>query len=59
MRRINAEFVKLYREQKMADYLESQFVEVAVSSPQEFATFLAAEQARAPDLVKALRIPRQ
>ena len=59
VRRINAELVKLYREPKMAEYLESQFVEVAVSSPQEFAAFLAAEQARAPEIVKALRIPRQ
>jgi tripartite-type tricarboxylate transporter receptor subunit TctC len=59
VQRINAEFVKLYREPKMAEYLESQFVEVAVSSPQEFAAFLAAEQERAPYTVKVLRIPRQ
>src|SRR3954470_1775912 len=59
VRRLNAELVKLYREPKMAGYLDSQFVEVAVSSPQEFAAFLAAEQARAPETVKALRIPRQ
>jgi tripartite-type tricarboxylate transporter receptor subunit TctC len=57
--RINAEMVKLYREPKMAEYLESQFVEVAVGAPQEFAAFLAAERARAPENVKALNIPRQ
>jgi tripartite-type tricarboxylate transporter receptor subunit TctC len=59
VRRINAEVVKLYREPKMAEYLESQFVEVAVGAPQEFADFMTSERARAPEMVKAFNIPRQ
>jgi len=59
VRRMNAELGKLYREPKMAEYLESQFVEVAVGSPEEFGAFMAAERGRAAETVKAYRIPRQ
>jgi tripartite-type tricarboxylate transporter receptor subunit TctC len=59
VKRINAEFAKLYREPKMADYLDSQFVEVAVRSPEEFGAFLAAERSRAAETVRAYGIPRQ
>ena len=59
VKRINTELARLYREPKMAEYLENQFVEVAVSSPQEFAAFLASERARAAETVKAFNIPRQ
>lgn len=59
VRRINAELVKLYREPKMAEYLESQFVEVAVGSPEDFGRFMAAERARAAEAVKTYSIPRQ
>ena len=57
--RINAEFAKLYREPKMADYLESQFVEVAVGPADEFGRFMAAERERAGQTVKTYNIPRQ
>jgi tripartite-type tricarboxylate transporter receptor subunit TctC len=59
VRRINAELVKLYREPKMAEYLESQFVEVAVGTPDDFGTFMNAERERAGETVKTFRIPRQ
>ena len=59
VRRINAELNKLYREPKMADYLESQFVEVAVSAPEPFAAFTRAERERAAQVVKDFHIPRQ
>jgi tripartite-type tricarboxylate transporter receptor subunit TctC len=57
--RINNEFGRLYREQKTAEYLESQFVEVAVNTPQEFSDFLKADRARAAEVVKAFNIPKQ
>lgn len=57
--RINTEFGKLYREQKTADYLESQFVEVAVNTPQEFGDFLKADRAKAAEVVKTFNIPKQ
>lgn len=59
LRRINAEFLKLYREPKMAEYLDTQFVEVAVGSPEPFAEFMRAERERAGETVKAYNIPRQ
>ena len=59
LRRINAELAQLYREPKMAEYLESQFVEVAVGSPEQFAAFTRAERERAAQVVKAFHIPRQ
>ncbi len=59
VRRINAEFVKLYREPKMAEYLESQFVEVAVGTPGEFGAFMRSERERAAQTVKDYHIPRQ
>jgi len=51
--------VKLYREPKTAEYLESQFVEVATGSPEEFGAFMAAERERAAAMVKTYGIPRQ
>jgi tripartite-type tricarboxylate transporter receptor subunit TctC len=59
LKRINAEMTKLYREPKMADYLESQFVEVAVAPPEQFAAFTRAERERAAQVVKDFHIPRQ
>ena len=59
VKRINAEMMKLYREPKMGEYLESQFVEVAVSPPEPFAAFTRAERERAAQVVKDFHIPRQ
>ena len=59
LKRVNAELVKLYREPKMAEYLESQFVEVAVSSADQFAAFTRSERERAAQVVKDFHIPRQ
>jgi len=59
LKRINSEMMKLYREPKMADYLDSQFVEVAVTPPEQFATFTRSERERAAQVVKDFHIPRQ
>lgn len=59
VRRVNSELLKLYREPKMAEYLERQFVEVAVAAPEEFAAFTRAERERAAQVVKDFHIPRQ
>ena len=59
LKRINSELLTLYREPKMADYLERQFVEVAVSAPEPFAAFTRAERQRAAQVVKDFNIPRQ
>jgi tripartite-type tricarboxylate transporter receptor subunit TctC len=59
VKRINAEVTRLYREPKMAEYLESQFVEVAVSPAEQFAAFARGERERAAQVVKDFNIPRQ
>jgi tripartite-type tricarboxylate transporter receptor subunit TctC len=59
VRRINAEITQLYREPKMAQYLESQFVEVAVSPAEQFAAFCRGERERAAQVIKDFNIPRQ
>jgi len=59
LKRVNSEIVTLYREPKMAEYLESQFVEVAVTAPEQFAAFTRAERERAAQVVKDFNIPRQ
>jgi tripartite-type tricarboxylate transporter receptor subunit TctC len=59
VRRINAEVAQLYREPKMAQYLESQFVEVAVSPAEQFAAFSRGERERAAQVIKDFNIPRQ
>jgi tripartite-type tricarboxylate transporter receptor subunit TctC len=59
VRRINAEVAGLYREPKMADYLERQFVEVAVAPPEQFAAFTRGERERAAQVVKDFNLPRQ
>ena len=59
VKRINAEVAQLYREPKMAEYLESQFVEVAVSPAGQFAAFTRSERERAAQVVKDYHLPRQ
>ena len=59
VRRINSEFVRLFREPKFADYLESQFLEPSFMSPEEFAVFLKEDRDRAGIMVKKYNLPRQ
>jgi tripartite-type tricarboxylate transporter receptor subunit TctC len=57
--RLNAEFVKLYREPKFADYLEKQAVLPAPGSPAEFAAFLKGDRLEAEFLIKIANQPRE
>ncbi|OFZ99797.1 MAG: hypothetical protein A3H35_02000 [Betaproteobacteria bacterium RIFCSPLOWO2_02_FULL_62_17] len=59
VRRIHSEFVRLFHEPKFAAYLESQVVEPAITSPEEFATFLKEDRERAGQTVKKYNVPRQ
>ena len=59
VKRLNSEFVRLFREPKFADYLENQFLEPAVSSPEEFAVFLKEDRERAGIMVRKYNLPRQ
>jgi len=57
--RLNAEFVKLYREPKFVDYLEKQAVLPAPGSPAEFAAFLKKDRQDAEFLIKIANQPRE
>jgi tripartite-type tricarboxylate transporter receptor subunit TctC len=57
--RLNAEFVKLYREPKFVDYLEKQAVLPAPGSPGDFAAFLKKDRQDAEFLIKIANQPRE
>ena len=55
--RLNAEFVKLYREPKFVEYLEKQAVLPAPGTPAEFAAFLKKDRKDAEFLIKIANKP--
>jgi len=57
--RLNAEFVKLYREPKFVDYLEKQAVLPAPGTPAEFAAFLKKDRQDAALLIGIANQPRE
>jgi tripartite-type tricarboxylate transporter receptor subunit TctC len=57
--RLNAEFVRLYREPKFVDYLEKQAVLPAPGTPAEFATFLKQDRQDAERLIRIANQPRE
>ena len=59
VRRVNAEFVRLFNEPKFSAYLEGQFLESAVSSPEKFAVMLRDERENAGQMIRKYNIPRQ
>ena len=59
VRRINAEFARLFSDAKFAAYLEGEFLESAVSSPEQFAVMLSDERERSGQMVRKYKIPKQ
>jgi tripartite-type tricarboxylate transporter receptor subunit TctC len=57
--RLNAEFVRLYREPKFVDYLEKQAVLPAPGTATEFATFLKQDRQDAERLIRIANQPRE
>ena len=57
--RLNAEVVRLFREPKMSEVLDSQYLELAVGSPEAFGAFLKLDRDRIGKLVTEFNIPRQ
>jgi tripartite-type tricarboxylate transporter receptor subunit TctC len=57
--RLNAEFVRLYREPKCVEYLEKQAVLPAPGTPAEFATFLKQDRQDAERLIRIANQPRE
>lgn len=56
--KINAEFVRTFRDPKFVEFLDKQFVVSAPTSPEEFAEFLKADRRAAETLVKIANSPK-
>lgn len=59
VKRLNAEVVKVFAEPKFQQYLETQFLDPAVDTPEEFAVFLKQDRERSGQMVRKYNIPRQ
>jgi tripartite-type tricarboxylate transporter receptor subunit TctC len=56
--RLNAEFVKLFREPKFVEFLDKQAVAAAPTTPQEFTAFLREDRKAAETLIRIANTPR-
>jgi tripartite-type tricarboxylate transporter receptor subunit TctC len=59
VQRLNAEAVRLFRDPRFLEYLEGQFLEPLVSSPEEFAAFMRGDRERVGQIVRKFNFPRQ
>lgn len=59
VKRINAEFVRLFRERSFQEFLDTQVVEVDVGTPEEFAALLKREYDQAGEIVRKYKVPMQ
>ena len=57
--RLNAEVTRLYRETAFVEFLEGQFFEPLLGSPESFAAFIKADRERIGQVVKKFNIPNQ
>lgn len=57
--RVNAEFVKLFKEPKFLEFLDKQAVVSAPTSPAEFAAFVQEDRKIAESLIKLANTPRE
>jgi tripartite-type tricarboxylate transporter receptor subunit TctC len=56
--RLNAEFAQLFKAPRFAEFLDSQAVEPAISTPEAFAAFLKADREWTATLINSNRKPR-
>ncbi len=57
--RVNAEYARVLREPKLAEFMENQFLEGVGGSPESFAAFIRRDRERAGEIVKKYNIPRE
>lgn len=57
--RVNAEYGRVLREPRLADFMETQFLEGVGGTPEAFSAFMKKERERAGDIVKKYNIPRE
>jgi tripartite-type tricarboxylate transporter receptor subunit TctC len=59
VRRLNAEVVRLFREPKFVDFLDSLMLESSAGTPEEFAAVIRADRERYATLVKQFNIEKE
>ena len=59
VRRLNNEFVQLFRDPKFSAFIDSLIVEVATGTPEEFAAFLRQDREDAGKRVRKYNIPKE
>jgi len=59
VRRLNSEFVQLFRDPKFVPFIDSLVVEIATGTPEEFAAFLRKDREAAGARVKKYNIPKE
>jgi tripartite-type tricarboxylate transporter receptor subunit TctC len=59
VRRLNNEFVQLFKEPKFAAFVDALIVEVATGTPEEFAAFLRRDREEAGARVRKYNLPKQ
>ncbi len=59
VQRLNAAFAAVFAQPKFAELLETQYLQSAICTPEEFATFLKRDRARDAQVVKRFNVPRQ
>jgi len=57
--RLNAEFMKLFREPKFMELVDAQFLDTVLSPPEQFAAFLKTDRERARRMVARFNVPLQ
>ncbi len=59
VKRMNAEVARVFAEPKFQEYLDSQFLDPAIDTPEEFTAFLKQDRERSGQMVKKYNVPRQ
>ena len=59
VRRVNTEVLRAFKEPRLGEVLDGQFVETLTGTPEQFAEFMKRDRERVGLLVKRINIPRQ
>jgi tripartite-type tricarboxylate transporter receptor subunit TctC len=59
VQRLQGEFVKMFREPKLAELVDSQYLDLILNTPEQFAAFLKTDRERARRMVDTFKIPVQ
>ncbi len=59
VKRINSEFVRLFREPSFVEFLDTQVVEIDAGTPEEFAALIKREYEQAGEIVRKYKVPMQ